>query len=103
MLTPVTTANSGRVPAWLQPFNRPAPNAPSAPPPEIASHGPLTCGSMRANSVSESPHARAFGMPRTTAASLSATVKGARTAGCSFGGTGGGFFFVTFFFDWVCA
>jgi hypothetical protein len=33
-----------------------------------------------------------------------ATVKGERTAGSSFGATGGGFFFVTFFFlDWVCA
>jgi hypothetical protein len=34
---PVTTSNSGRVPASLQPLRRPAPNAPFSPPPEIAS------------------------------------------------------------------
>ena len=36
VLTPVTMANLGRVPAAVQPANKPAPKAPLAPPPEIA-------------------------------------------------------------------
>ena len=36
VLTPVTILNSGRVPVSLQPFIRPAPNAPLSPPPETA-------------------------------------------------------------------
>ena len=56
MLAPVTTANSGRLPDSVQPVSTPPPKAPSEPPPEIASHGPLACGSRRAKSASESPH-----------------------------------------------
>ena len=36
VLMPVTTSNSGRVPLWVQPFRRPAPKAPSWPPPDKA-------------------------------------------------------------------
>ena len=41
MLEPVTTANSGRLPDCDQPDSTPAPKAPSAPPPDKASHGPF--------------------------------------------------------------
>ena len=37
VLTPVTSSNSGRSPAAVQPQRTPAPNAPLSPPPEIAS------------------------------------------------------------------
>jgi hypothetical protein len=36
VLMPVTILNSGRVPVSLQPFSRPAPNAPLSPPPDTA-------------------------------------------------------------------
>ena len=36
VLTPVTTSNSGLSPRSLHPTSKPAPNAPSSPPPEIA-------------------------------------------------------------------
>ena len=36
VLTPVTTLKSGRLPFAVQPTSRPAPNAPSSPPPEMA-------------------------------------------------------------------
>jgi hypothetical protein len=78
MLAPVTTANSGRLPASLQPVSTPAPKAPSEPPPEMASQGPLTCGSTREKSFSESPQTRASGMPGTTAASWSSSVNATR-------------------------
>src|SRR5262245_47316532 len=35
-LVPLTTENSGRFPASVQPTSKPAPNAPSAPPPDNA-------------------------------------------------------------------
>ena len=37
VLTPVTNLKTGIVPLSAQPHNSPAPNAPSSPPPEIAS------------------------------------------------------------------
>ncbi len=74
MLAPVTAANSGRLPDSVQPASTPPPKAPSDPPPEIASHGPLACGSRRAKSFSESPHARASAMPGMAAASSSSSV-----------------------------
>src|SRR6185295_12400541 len=105
MLTPVTTANSGRLPACDQPVSTPAPKAPSAPPPESASHGPLTLGNRRANSASESPQARASVMPGTVAACSSAAENGARSSGSL--GAGGAlrsiFFFACAAFCCACA
>src|SRR3954468_21908420 len=79
MLTPDTTAKSGRLPDAVQPIMRPAPKAPSAPPPDKASQGPVACGSRRRNSPSESPQARASGIPGIAAAACSSAVKGVRT------------------------
>src|SRR5687768_12684202 len=78
MLTPVTTVNSGRLPVWVQPLSRPAANAPSEPPPDIASHGPLFGGSTFLESSSVSPQTRASGNPGTTAAAASSAVYGIR-------------------------
>src|SRR5438067_9436450 len=78
MLAPVTTAKSGRLPEADQPERRPAPKAPSAPPPDNASHGPFTLGNTRLKSSPESPHARASAMPATTAAVWSSRLKGVR-------------------------
>src|SRR5215213_10247954 len=83
MLTPETKANSGRLPDAVQPTITPAPKAPSAPPPDRASQGPLDCGSKRRKSTSESPQARASGIPGMTAFACSSAVNGVRT--CSFG------------------
>ena len=75
--TPVTTANSGRLPDWLQPASTPPPNAPSEPPPEIASQGPLAAGaSKRLKSGSESPQARASGKPEHDGGLLLLQVEG---------------------------
>ncbi|MCY1304122.1 hypothetical protein D3C84_846760 [compost metagenome] len=46
VLMPVTSLNSGRFPVVVQPFNKPAANAPLSPPPEMARYtaggrGPL--------------------------------------------------------------
>src|ERR671914_18474 len=81
MLTPVTTVNSGRLPDCVQPVSTPAANAPSAPPPDIASQGPLVGGSTFWNSAMLSPQTRAPGNPGTTAAAASSAVYGIRGGG----------------------
>src|SRR5688500_7445326 len=81
MLTPVTTVNSGRLPVCVQPLSRPAANAPSAPPPDIASHGPLFGGNIFLKSSSESPQTRASGNPGATAAAASSAVYWIRGGG----------------------
>src|SRR5688572_18281512 len=86
MLTPVTTVKSGRLPDWVQPVRTPAANAPSAPPPDMASHGPFEGGSTLRKSVAVSPQTRAFSKPGMAAAAWSSGVKGVR---------GGSPFFVT--------
>src|SRR2546423_10519499 len=102
MLTPETKVNSGRLPAWVQPAMTPAPYAPSAPPPDNASHGPFADGKRRAKSVAESPHARASGMPGTLAAAWSSRVKGVRAGSSSCFGLGFGAAFLGDRF-FVCA
>src|SRR3954471_22463464 len=82
VLTPVTTENSGRLPDSDQPLSRPAPNAPSPPPVESASHGPGVVGSAARKSFSESAQNRASGIPGTIATAWSSAVKSGRD-GCS--------------------
>src|SRR4051812_42088471 len=82
VLTPVTTENSGRLPDSDQPLSRPAPNAPSPPPVDSASHGPGVVGSAARKSFSESAQNRASGMPGTIATAWSSAVKSGRD-GCS--------------------
>src|SRR5262245_23163105 len=85
VLMPVTNLNGGRVPAAVQPHSRPAPKAPLAPPPEMASTfaAPVASttprGSMarawwidstrlRCNTgLYSSPQARTLGIPGTVA------------------------------------
>ena len=74
MLTPVTTLKSGRLPDCVQPLSRPAANAPSAPPPDIASHGPLVGGSTFWKPSAVSPQTRTSGNPGTIAAAASSAV-----------------------------
>jgi len=54
VLTPVTSEKSGRESAFVQPLTTPAPNAPSSPPAESASHGPRTVGIARRKPSTES-------------------------------------------------
>src|SRR5947207_2069053 len=82
MLAPVTRLNSGRVPACDQPARTPAANAPSAPPPDIASHGPLADGSTRMKSALESPQTRASGIEGIFATASSSAVNAARGGNC---------------------
>src|SRR5262245_26887128 len=81
-LVPLTTENSGRFPASVQPTNKPAPNAPSAPPPDNASTSMelgLRCPSLkvavRDRPVGSSAQILASGMPGMAATSCSARVK----------------------------
>src|SRR5262245_29491159 len=83
-LVPLTTENSGRFPASVQPTNKPAPNAPSAPPPDSARtsmdvdlRNPSLKGAVRARPVGSSAQIRASGMPGMPATSCCSRVKDA--------------------------
>ena len=80
----MTTPNSGRVPAWVQPLRRPAAKAPFSPPPDRASQGArdAIAASPRKvlNAAGSSPGSRtAAGSPSGRAAASSSAVKPART------------------------
>src|SRR5205807_9121392 len=75
-LVPLMIENSGRFPASVQPTNKPAPNAPSAPPPDNARTSmdvglccPSLKGAVRASAVGSSAQMRASEMPGILATS----------------------------------
>jgi hypothetical protein len=83
-LVPLTTENSGRFPASVQPTNKPAPNAPSAPPPDnartsmdVGLRWPSLKGAVRDRPVGSSAQIRASAMPGMPATSCCSRVKGA--------------------------
>src|SRR5262249_27975918 len=81
-LVPLTMENSARFPASVQPTNKPAPNAASAPPPDNARTAidlglrcPSLKGAGRDRPVGSTAQIRAWAMPGTPATSCCSRVK----------------------------